>query len=75
MNFGASVVMEISMLLLAYVKSLITMQLIDYINAHIVEGRESIREAVPTGNGTGFVSKAEFGFDSRLQMLGRRNCE
>lgn len=40
-----------------------------------VEGRESIREAVATGNGIGFVSKPEFGFDSRLQMLGLRNCE
>lgn len=40
-----------------------------------VEGRESIREAVATGNGIGFVSKPEFGFDSRLQMLGLKNCE
>lgn len=40
-----------------------------------VEGRESIREAVATGNGIGFVSKPEFGFDSRLQMLELRNCE
>lgn len=40
-----------------------------------VEGRESIREAVATGNGIGFVSKPEFGFDSRLQMLELKNCE
>lgn len=40
-----------------------------------VEGRESIREAVATGNGIGFVSKPEFGFDSRLQMLQLKNCE
>ena len=40
-----------------------------------VEGRESIREAVATGNGIGFVSKPEFGFDSRLQMLALKNCE
>ena len=40
-----------------------------------VEGRESIREAVATGNGIGFVSKPEFGFDSRLEMLELKNCE
>lgn len=40
-----------------------------------VEGRESIREAVATGNGIGFVSKPEFGFDSRLQMLELKNCK
>jgi len=40
-----------------------------------VEGRESIREAVATGNGIGFVSKPEFGYDSRLQMLELKNCK
>lgn len=40
-----------------------------------VEGRESIREAVATGNGIGFVSKPEFGFDSRVQMLQLKNCQ
>ncbi|MEQ8504877.1 MAG: LysR substrate-binding domain-containing protein [Rhodospirillales bacterium] len=40
-----------------------------------VEGRESIREAVATGNGIGFVSKPEFGFDSRLAMLELRDCK
>lgn len=44
-------------------------------NVMEVEGRESIREAVATGNGIGFVSKPEFGFDSRLQMLELKNCE
>lgn len=40
-----------------------------------VEGRESIREAVATGNGIGFVSKPEFGYDSRLEMLELKNCK
>ena len=40
-----------------------------------VEGRESIREAVATGNGIGFISRPEFGFDSRLEMLELKNCE
>ncbi|MEK9672552.1 MAG: LysR substrate-binding domain-containing protein [Rhodospirillaceae bacterium] len=40
-----------------------------------VEGRESIREAVATGNGIGFISKPEFGFDSRLCMLELKNCK
>lgn len=39
-----------------------------------VEGRESIREAVATGNGISFVSKPEFGYDTRLQMLEIKNC-
>ena len=40
-----------------------------------VEGRESMREAVATGNGIGFVSKPEFGHDNRLQMLELKNCK
>ncbi|MAY65780.1 MAG: LysR family transcriptional regulator [Rhodospirillaceae bacterium] len=40
-----------------------------------VEGRESIREAVATGNGIGFVSKPEFGFDSRLVMIELKDCK
>lgn len=40
-----------------------------------VEGRESIREAVATGNGVGFVSKPEFGFDSRLVMIELKDCK
>ncbi|MEQ8229865.1 MAG: LysR substrate-binding domain-containing protein [Rhodospirillales bacterium] len=40
-----------------------------------VEGRESIREAVATGNGIGFVSKPEFGYDSRLVMIELKDCK
>ena len=40
-----------------------------------VEGRESIREAVATGNGIGFVSKPEFGHDNRLAMLELQDCK
>ncbi len=40
-----------------------------------VEGRESIREAVATGNGVGFVSKPEFGYDSRLDMVELLDCK
>lgn len=39
-----------------------------------VEGRESIREAVATGNGIGFVSRPEFGFDSRVAMVELQDC-
>lgn len=34
-----------------------------------VEGREAMREIVATGAGIGFVSQAEFGFDSRLEAI------
>lgn len=39
-----------------------------------VEGRESIREAVAAGNGIGFVSKPEFGFDTRVAMVELKDC-
>tara|TARA_Y100000813_G_scaffold169591_1_gene132133 strand:+ start:187 stop:480 length:294 start_codon:yes stop_codon:yes gene_type:complete len=35
----------------------------------------SIGEAVATGNGVGFVSKPEFGYDSRLDMVELLDCK
>lgn len=40
-----------------------------------VEGRETAREAVAAGMGVGLVSKAEFGFDSRLCAISLGNSQ
>ncbi len=40
-----------------------------------IEGRENLREAVAMGNGVGFVSEPEFGYDNRLKMLALEDCE
>lgn len=40
-----------------------------------VEGREAMREVVASGAGLGYVSKAEFGHDSRLRQIALTGAE
>ncbi len=40
-----------------------------------MEGRESVHEAVAAGIGVGFVSKPEFGYDTRLAMVDLKDCD
>ena len=40
-----------------------------------VEGREALREIVAAGGGVGFVSRAEFGHDSRIEEIPLKNTE
>ncbi len=43
--------------------------------AIVVEGREAMREVVASGAGLGFVSRAEFGYDSRLRRIAISGAE
>ncbi len=40
-----------------------------------IEGREALRDVVASGAGVGFVSEAEFGFDSRLVRIPLRESD